>query len=111
MTTQAEFWDRHLVALESDTKRTLIPKLKEADAVVIVCPPDSGPDAKIAVEVGLAIFLNKPLIVLVPPDRYPAPKLRRAADEMLYVPDNPDLWPPMINKAVQRTVTLRRQKP
>lgn len=37
-------------------------------------------DAKLAVELGYSILLDKPLIVLVPPDRPISKRLRKVAD-------------------------------
>lgn len=94
------FWDRHFVTLESDAKRTLIPTMKEASVFTLICP--KGLDVKIAVELGIAVYLDKPILVLVPPGREPSEHLQRVADMILGVPEDPSLWPAMVDIASRK---------
>lgn len=60
----------------------LIPKLRQTRMVVSLLP--SGEiDVKFAVELGLAILLDKPLIVVVGPGSRVSRKLANVADEIV----------------------------
>ena len=56
----------------------LLPKI-DSSAFVISVNPDE-PDAKIAVELGFAILLDKPIVIYAPPGREVSAHLRRVAD-------------------------------
>lgn len=60
----------------------LIPMIKEA-AMVSLIPPGEDPDVKVAVELGMTLLLDKPLILIVPEDRWIPVRLRRAADAVV----------------------------
>lgn len=64
--------------------KEMVPKMADS-AYVITIAPDGGTaaDVKQAVEIGYAILLNKPLIVLKTPGRVVAEKLLRIADHVV----------------------------
>jgi hypothetical protein len=62
--------------------RELLPKIK-GSAFVVSVNPGEDPDAKIAVETGMAILLDKPIILFSPPGRYIPQKLRQVADAII----------------------------
>lgn len=69
----------------------LVPKL-HASAVFAHMVPEDGPNVKMAVELGMAILLDKPIILIVIPGRAVTDRLARAADAILeWDGQNPDL--------------------
>ena len=65
-----------------DTKRDLIPKL-EASGAVVSLVPEGEADIKFAVELGLSIMLDKPIIAVVTPGRKVPNKLVLVADHIV----------------------------
>jgi nucleoside 2-deoxyribosyltransferase len=59
------------------------PHMKDSAYVITIAPTDGLADVKIAVEIGYAILLGKPLIVLKQPGRPVAEKLLRIADYVI----------------------------
>lgn len=59
------------------------PKMVESAYVITIAPDGGTADVKQAVEIGYAILLNKPLIVLKTPGRVVAEKLLRIADHVV----------------------------
>lgn len=68
-------WERHV-------REGLIPKLHNS-ALGISVVPAGDVDAKFAVELGLLIMLDKPIIAVVPPGVDIPPKLARVADHII----------------------------
>lgn len=71
-------------AFEADARKNLVPMLK-GSAVYMAINPGDDVDIKFAVELGLAIMLDKPLIVVSSADRKVPAKLRAIADEIIEV--------------------------
>jgi hypothetical protein len=59
------------------------PMIKSSAYMVTIAPPTSAADVKIATELGFAILLDKPLVVLAPRGRHIAEKLLRIADHVI----------------------------
>lgn len=59
----------------------LLPKIESSTFVMSVIPEQ--PDAKIAVELGFAILLDKPIVLYCPPGRSYPDHLRRVADHIV----------------------------
>jgi hypothetical protein len=75
----AEAWARHVVD-------ELVPMV-QGSAVTISLVPTGDTDVKFAVELGVSIMLDKPIILIVSPGmRIPA-KLAQVADEIVEVGD------------------------
>jgi hypothetical protein len=68
-------------AFAEQVRDDLLPKLKGSNYVVNIMPNEI--DIKVAVEIGLAILLDKPLVVLAPDGRVACPKLLRIADHVI----------------------------
>lgn len=71
-----------------DAQENLVPKIK--DSAVTAMLYHDPPDAKLAIELGFTILLDKPLLVMVGPgDRIPE-NLRRIADGVIEYGDLSD---------------------
>jgi hypothetical protein len=79
MTKDDEQWERFVDHVRKDA----LVKMTDSHAVVSICPPGE-PDIKYAVELGLAIMLDKPLVVVVHPGRDIPEHLFRVADEVVF---------------------------
>ncbi len=77
---KAEFW-----GWIAHQEGVVLPALEDSRVVMSIAP-SGKPDAKFCVELGFALMLGKPLILLVDRDAAPVPdKLRRVADEVVEV--------------------------
>lgn len=61
----------------------LLPKLRDSGATLSIVPADDETDIKFAVELGLSIMLDKPIILMVPPGRRVPARLVRVADSIV----------------------------
>ena len=66
-----------------DVLDDMVPKMKGSAYVISIAPPSGLADVKIAVEIGYAILLDKPLIVFAPEGRHVAERLLRIADHVI----------------------------
>lgn len=64
----------------------LIPKL-DSSACSLTLVPEGPSDIKFAVELGLSIMMDKPIIAVVPPGRVIPSHLLRVADEVVEMGD------------------------
>jgi len=62
--------------------RELVPKMQDSDVIVSI--NSSNPDVKLAVELGFALLLGKPIIMLADRGAVLPPGLTRAADKIIY---------------------------
>lgn len=62
-------------------KRDLVPKMRESQIVLSLY--NGEPDAKLAVETGFAVLLDKPIIGLVTPGCTPSAKFVAICDELI----------------------------
>lgn len=67
----------------AEHQRTHVMPMMQDSALVISLVPQGDPDIKFAVELGLSIMLDKPLLVVVMPGTIVAGKLRQVADEIV----------------------------
>jgi hypothetical protein len=67
---------------ETDVRDNLIPKLTNSGAVAMLVPRGES-DVKFAVELGLSIMLDKPIVALVRPGTTLPPKLAAIADRVV----------------------------
>lgn len=80
----------------------LIPKIRATEAVISFVP-DSETDSKYAVELGLAVALDKPIILLVRPGVKVSAKTARIADEIVEIDFmKPKLIRPAVIAAMDR---------
>jgi hypothetical protein len=69
-----------------DMRKRLIPKMRESEHVLMIAPNlDDKFDIQFALQIGAAILLEKPLILVVAVDRVIPPKLRAIADKIIDV--------------------------
>jgi hypothetical protein len=61
----------------------LVPKIAASAYVISIAPSPEEADVKAAVELGLAILLDKPVIVFKPHGRIVAERLLRIADHVI----------------------------
>lgn len=74
--------DPDFVEWAERTRAHLVPLVADADATVSLVP--QGPaDIKFAVELGLSIMLNKPIIAVVRPGQEVPPRLRLVCDAVV----------------------------
>jgi nucleoside 2-deoxyribosyltransferase len=65
-------------------RENMLPAMKGSAYVISIAPPsDADVDVKLAVEIGYAILLDKPLIVFKIPGRVIGEKLMRIADHVV----------------------------
>jgi hypothetical protein len=82
-------------------RRDALVKMTDSAAVVSICPPGE-PDIKFAVELGLAIMLDKPLLILVGPGRDVPEHLRRVADELVVADVDVEEGRQLVQQALER---------
>lgn len=75
---EAQEWVEHV-------RRTLVPMLDSSAVSAIMAPPPESHDIKFAVELGMSILMDKPLLLVVPKDRTVPAKLRMVADDIYYI--------------------------
>lgn len=84
----------------------LVPMVAESACTMSIVP-DTELDVKFAVELGISIMLDKPLILVVFPGRIIPDHLRRAADEIVeFDIDNPESTQRRVNEAMGRVLNL-----
>lgn len=66
-----------------DVLKHMTPAMADSSYVITIAPTKGIEDVKIAVEIGFAILMDKPLIVFAPEGRIVAPKLLRIADHVV----------------------------
>ena len=98
-------WREWAKAAEDD----LIPKLKDSGLTMSIVPKGES-DIKFAVELGLSIMMNKPIIALVTPGAHVPEKLLKVVDELLEVDlGNPEEAAPRIQAAISRIVEREKK--
>lgn len=94
--------------VEGEFRRGLLPKLRESNVYVGICP--EIPDWKFCLELGAAIMLGKPLIVVVPQDRKLPAKLAEIADRVVRLdPESPGAAASEIGHAIQDVICEGRR--
>lgn len=73
---QTERWKQHI-------KDELVPMLEDSKVVLSIVPPEDKLDAKFAVELGLSIMMDKPIICVVTPGTKVPNKLVLIADSII----------------------------
>lgn len=69
-------------------EREVLPMIRGSSMTITINPGE--PDAKVAVELGFTLLLDKPLVLLSFPDRPIPSRLRRAADLVIECDDPSD---------------------
>lgn len=81
--------------------REVLPMM-EGSAIVMSLAPSGKPDAKYCIELGLAIMLDKPLLVVALAGQPVPARLRRAADEVIEADIDTDAGQRLLAAAVKR---------
>ena len=82
--TDAISSDPEFIAWAGRVQREVVPKIA-ASAFTISLMPAGKPDIKFAVELGLSVMMDKPIILAVPTGSVVPEKLRALADDIVEV--------------------------
>lgn len=74
--------DPEFIAWQDEVRRDLIPKLEDSGAVVSLVP-EGETDVKFAVELGLSIMMDKPIVAVIRPGTKMPSKLALVADHIV----------------------------
>ena len=89
----------------------LVPMIRDS-AVTVSIAPGTDTDVKFAVELGMSIVLDKPIILAVVPGRQVPPKLAAVADAVVELPEHLDADAvARINRTVEWVLRKRGQSP
>ena len=67
----------------SYVRDNVLPMVTDSNVCISLCPDDGKVDIKFAVELGMMIMLDKPIIAVVRPDTKIPDKLRAVADKVV----------------------------
>lgn len=83
--SETEGWDNGewWADFERSVLKELVPMMRESNQVISILADPDEVDVKVAVETGLAILMDKPIIVIAFAGRPVPGKLRKAADEVV----------------------------
>src|SRR5262245_37075631 len=88
-----------------DKRRRLIPKMRGSDNVLLLAPNLSAKfDIEFALQIGAAILLEKPLVLVVQSGRTVLPKLRAIADKIIEM-DLDDSNDPAVQERIRQALT------
>lgn len=95
--------DPDFQAWERDVMENLVPALEDSALTMSLLPSSTRPDAKYAVELGMSILLDKPIMLVAQEGQFVPPKLAAIADEIIWVDyEQPDEVRARINAAAER---------
>ena len=77
-------------------RREVLPKLMDSQIFLSIGSEVGDFDVRQATELGAALLMGKPILLVVPPGRTLSPQLRRAADEIV------DEWQPQQPESQER---------
>jgi hypothetical protein len=105
MTTQEEI-DQFFRDLFDDAENRIFPQMMGSMYVLGVM---AKPDIYLALQVGLALVLDKPLILLIPPETWVSPRLRSLADIVV----DGDIGDPAVKEKMRAAVQkiMRKDAP
>jgi hypothetical protein len=72
---EAQDWLHHV-------RTHVLPMVEDSNVCISLCPPTGEVDIKFAVELGMMIMLDKPIIVVADENRHIPDKLREVADRI-----------------------------
>lgn len=73
---------------EQNVRENLIPKIQDSNIFVSIVPNPENVDVKFAIELGIAIMLNKPIIAAIKPGVKISEKLSKVVDRFVEIGDN-----------------------
>lgn len=97
------FEDPQWLAYADHARNELVPKLKES-AISISLLTEGKTDIKFALELGMSIMLDKPIIAVVMPGVAVPPKIRAVADAIVEGDVNDPDFGDRLQEAIRRTV-------
>ena len=106
----SEYWDDpDYQVWEERVQRVLVPMLSDSAATISMVPRGET-NVKFAVELGLSIMMDKPIICLVHPGSSIPSALARAADEIVEVDikGNPEGTQKSVKEALDRVMRARQ---
>jgi hypothetical protein len=65
-------------------RRELVPNMRSSQVVVSIIPSNDKFDVKLALELGAALLLDKPIVLVMPEGQQAPPRLARVADKIVY---------------------------
>lgn len=97
------FDDPDWLAYAEHAREDLVPKLRDS-AITISLVPEGETDIKFALELGLSVMMDKPIIAVIPPGTKVPSRLLRVADEIVEGNmDDPD-FEARLMQAVRRVI-------
>jgi hypothetical protein len=94
--------DERLKAWVAEKAARVLPEIENSGAFVSFAFEGDMPNPDAALELGLAIFLDKPVMVVAKPGQYVSGKLRAIADELIRVDINDPASGDKIQQAIAR---------
>jgi hypothetical protein len=94
-----ETFDPEVLDFLDQATQDALPKIRNS-AVTLQIAPGDEPDAKIAVELGFSLLLDKPIVVVVPEGRTVPEHLRRVADAVIPWDDDKDVMAKRVQDAL-----------
>lgn len=94
--------DPEFKAWAKRVRTELVPMIEDTQMTVSICPTSDKVDVKFAVELGLSIMLDKPIVVAVPPGVAVPERLVRVADEIVELTAMDDETRGRIGEAIKR---------
>jgi nucleoside 2-deoxyribosyltransferase len=65
-------------------RESVVPKISDSEVMVSIAESRDDFDVRQAVEIGVAMLLDKPMVLVVPEGRQAPARLVRAADKVIY---------------------------
>lgn len=93
-----EAWDRWVKHVREDT----VTKMLDSAFVMQLVHEEAEVDIKFAVEVGLSIMLDKPLLAVAPPGTTIPKKLRKVADVIVYADIDTEAGRQTLQREIER---------
>ena len=108
--TEEPWLDPEWQAYVTRTRSELVPMIEGSSIGLSIVPTDPEKvDIKFAVELGLMIMLDKPIIMVIRPNQVLPEKLRKVADDIVvHDPEHPD--PDSMIKAMNRVAEARAKE-
>jgi hypothetical protein len=103
--------DPEFIEWELHVRKSVVPKMADS-ALTVQLFPNGEPDIKFAVELGLSILLDKPIIVVCEPGQILPDKMLQVADKVVEVDwrGNPQATQEAIADAISNYVHIERKK-
>jgi hypothetical protein len=94
--------DREWHEFVRNVRESAVKQIESSAFVMSLVPDDDEPDIKFAVELGLSIMFNKPLLIVAARGRDVPDRLRRVADEVVEVDLDTEAGAAELSAAISR---------